>query len=107
MNAHEKSQEILHELAAKYHTGPLEATLLALPSCGLVGDNKVYGYAWDVKGIDHFDPETWQGILKEMGTRLTNEIIADDGTRFVRVFVEIPLPTTEEEEKEKEGGEEL
>ena len=104
-NAEEKSQEILEDLALQYKTGPLSAECIPLASCGLMGDSKVYGYAWGIKGIDRFDPETWQGILKEMGTRLTNEVLADDGTRFVRVFVEIPLPTVvEEEEGQEEGG---
>jgi len=105
----EKSQEILKDLALQYKTGPLSAECISLASCGLMGDNKVYGYAWGIKGIDRFDPETWQGIFKEMGTRLTNEVVADDGTRFVRVFVEVPLPpapeTAMEQEKGKEGEE--
>ncbi len=106
MNAQEKSQKILDELTMKHSTGPLEAELLAIPSCGLIGDNRVYGYAWGVKGIDRFDSESWQGVLKEMGTRLTNEVIADDETRFVRVFVEIPLLPVPEKETQEEKEEE-
>ena len=91
-NAQEKSQHILNELTTKYGVEEqLTAEPLFLPSCGLMGDNKVYGYAWAVNGIKRFDTETWQGLLKDAGTRLTNEVCADDGERFVRVFAEITL----------------
>lgn len=89
MTQHPHVNSILRDLEEKYHTGPLEAHNLFLPSCGLMGDAQVYGYAWALKGVTHFNADVWHGLLHEAATRLTNEVTADDGTRFVRVFVEI------------------
>ena len=78
-----------------------------LASCGLMGDDRVYGYAWVIRGVTTHDRESYVTVsafefspafLQEAARRLTNEITMDDGTRFVRVFVEVtgkPPSTTE------------
>jgi hypothetical protein len=89
----ERGVEILSELVDKHFNDgeKPELTLepLLLPSCGLMGDNRVYGYAWSLSGIEDFDDERTKRLMKEASLRLTNEITHDDGTNFVRVFVEV------------------
>ena len=81
--------------------------LAPLASCGLMGDDRVYGYAWVIRGVTTRDRESYvtvgafefsQAFLQDAARRLTNEVTMPDGTRFVRVFVEVtgkPPSTTE------------
>lgn len=95
MNAVEQAQEIVNTLAL-IHLGPVPPVLLVeplfLPSCGLMGDVRVYGYTWIIQGLPQMDTPPAKAFLKAAATRLTNEVRADDGTRFVRVFAEVTIP---------------
>ena len=104
---------LLEELVRKHYPDPRQRpsqyylALAPLPSCGLMGDDRVYGYAWVIRGVTTRDRESYvtvgtfrfsQAFLDAAATRLTNEVTMRDGTRFVRVFVEVtgkPPSTTE------------
>jgi GMP synthase (glutamine-hydrolysing) len=104
---------ILEELMRAHYPDPRQrpsqyyVALAPLASCGLMGDDRVYGYAWVIRGVVTRERESYvtvgafafsQAFLQQAALRLTNEIVMDDGTRFVRVFVEItgkPPSTTE------------
>jgi GMP synthase PP-ATPase subunit len=72
-----------------------------------MGDNRVYGYAWVIRAVSTRERESYVTVgafefshlfFQEAALRLTNEVTLDDGTRFVRVFVEVtgkPPSTTE------------
>ena len=97
----------LHYPEARQRPTQYYLALAPLASCGLMGDDRVYGYAWVIRGVTTHDRESYVTVsafdfspafLQEAARRLTNEIIMDDGTRFVRVFVEVtgkPPSTTE------------
>lgn len=88
----QKAQQIVQELAQKHFpqdTPVLSIEMLPLASCGLMGDNRVYGYAWAIHGVTGWDDARSKALLREAGLRLTNEVTAEDGTRFVRVFVSV------------------
>jgi hypothetical protein len=87
-----RAQTILHELGMKYYgDAPPALTLeaLYLPSCGLMGDKRIYGYAWNICGIVNMEAPPARHLLREAASRLTTEVRADDGTPFVRVFAEV------------------
>ncbi len=104
---------ILEELVRKHYPAPPQRpsqyylALAPLASCGLMGDDRVYGYAWVLRGVTTRERESYvtvgafefsQAFLQEAALRLTNEVTMEDGTRFVRVFVEVtgkPPSTTE------------
>jgi GMP synthase (glutamine-hydrolysing) len=104
---------ILEELIRTHYPDPHQrpsqyyVALAPLASCGLMGDDRVYGYAWVIRGVVTRERESYvtvgafafsQAFLQEAALRLTNEIVMDDETRFVRVFLEItgkPPSTTE------------
>ena len=94
MTSLEKAQKILEESVKKHSLAQwksIEYTVepWLLPSCGLMGDNRVYGYAWIVTGNWHEDDDHTKAFFREIAVRLTNEIVHEDGTRFVRVFIEV------------------
>jgi GMP synthase PP-ATPase subunit len=72
-----------------------------------MGDDRVYGYAWIIRGVLTHERESYvtvsafpfsEAFLHDAAMRLTNEVTMDDGSRFVRVFVEVtgkPPSTTE------------
>ena len=104
---------ILEELIRKHYPDPRQRpaqyylALAPLASCGLMGDDRVYGYAWVLRGVSTRERESYVTVgafqfsyafLQDAALRLTNEVTMDDGTRFVRVFVEVtgkPPSTTE------------
>jgi hypothetical protein len=89
-----KAQQIVEEMRCKHFgTQPISPTIepLLWSSCGLMGDNKVYGYAWSIGGIPNLETNEARAFLKEASMRLTAEVIHDDGTRFVRVMAEVLL----------------
>jgi GMP synthase (glutamine-hydrolysing) len=108
-----QATRILEELMRQHYPDPRQrpsqyyVALAPLPSCGLMGDDRVYGYAWVIRGVLTRERESYvtvsafhfsEAFLQDAALRLTNEVIMDDGTRFVRVFVEItgkPPSTTE------------
>jgi GMP synthase (glutamine-hydrolysing) len=108
-----QATRILEELMRKHYPDPWQrpaqyyVALAPLASCGLMGDNRVYGYAWIIRGVMTRERESYvtvgafefsSAFLRDAALRLTNEVTMDDGTRFVRVFVEItgkPPSTTE------------
>lgn len=96
MNCLEKAQRILLETTSK-HAMPIPHVYtvdpLLLPSCGLMGDDRVYGYAWVITGDWNYDDPRTYPFLHDISIRLTNEVVHEDGTRFVRVFAEIPMDT--------------
>ena len=88
----EKAQKVLRESVHHHFLPPVPTVTLEpwlLPSCGLMGDDRVYGYAWMVTGNWNEDDENTKAFFKDISIRLTNEIVHEDGTRFVRVFAEI------------------
>ncbi len=105
--------QILEHLVRKHYPDPRQRpsqyylALAPLASCGLMGDDRVYGYAWVLRGVTTKARESYvtlgafdfsQAFLQEAALRLTNEVAMQDGTRFVRVFVEVtgkPPSTTE------------
>lgn len=104
---------ILEELVRQHYPDPRQrpsqyyVALAPLASCGLMGDDRVYGYAWVIRGVLTRDRESYVTVsafdfsaafLRDVARRLTTEVTMADGTRFVRVFVEItgkPPSTTE------------
>jgi GMP synthase (glutamine-hydrolysing) len=108
-----QATRILEELVRQHYPDPRQrpsqyyVALAPLASCGLMGDDRVYGYAWVIRGVVTRERESYvtvgafdfsQAFLQDAARRLTNEITMDDGTRFVRVFVEVtgkPPSTTE------------
>jgi GMP synthase PP-ATPase subunit len=72
-----------------------------------MGDERVYGYAWVIRGVVTRERESYVTVgafdfsadfLRAAAMRLTNEVRMEDGRRFVRVFVEVtgkPPSTTE------------
>ena len=108
-----QATRILEELVRQHYPDPQQrpsqyyVALAPLASCGLMGDDRVYGYAWVIRGVMTHARESYvtvgafpfsQAFLHEAALRLTNEVTMDDGTRFVRVFVEVtgkPPSTTE------------
>lgn len=104
---------ILEELMRTYYPDPRQrpsqyyVALAPLASCGLMGDDRVYGYAWVIRGVVTRERESYVTVgafdfsadfLRAAALRLTNEITMEDGRRFVRVFVEVtgkPPSTTE------------
>jgi GMP synthase (glutamine-hydrolysing) len=108
-----RATRILEELIRQHYPDPRQRpsqyylALAPLASCGLMGDDRVYGYAWVIRGVTTRDRESYvtvgafefsQAFLQDAARRLTNEVTMADGTRFVRVFVEItgkPPSTTE------------
>ena len=104
---------ILEELVRKHYPHPQQRpaqyylALAPLASCGLMGDERVYGYAWVIRGVSTRERESYVTVaafefshpfLQEAALRLTNEVTLDNGTRFVRVLVEVtgkPPSTTE------------
>jgi GMP synthase (glutamine-hydrolysing) len=108
-----QATRILEELMRQHYPDPRQrpsqyyVALAPLASCGLMGDDRVYGYAWVIRGVVTRERESYVTVsafpfapvfLQEAARRLTNEIAMDDGTRFVRVFVEVtgkPPSTTE------------
>lgn len=104
---------ILEELVRKHYPDPRQRpaqyylALAPLASCGLMGDDRVYGYAWVLRGVTTRERESYVTVgafdfshtfLQDAALRLTNEVTLEDGTRFVRVFVEVtgkPPSTTE------------
>jgi GMP synthase (glutamine-hydrolysing) len=104
---------MLEELVRQHYPIPQQrpsqyyVALAPLASCGFMGDDRVYGYAWVIRGVQTQDRESYvtvsafpfsQEFLRDAALRLTNEITMEDGTRFVRVFVEVtgkPPSTTE------------
>ncbi|MCK9361866.1 hypothetical protein M0Q28_06640 [Patescibacteria group bacterium] len=81
--------------------------LVPLASTGLIGDERVIGYAWAVRMVWSEDRESYaslevkaltQQVQDVLSKRLTSEVRMEDGTRFVRVFYELtgkPPSTTE------------
>jgi GMP synthase (glutamine-hydrolysing) len=112
-NALRRATRILEELIRQHYPDPRQRpsqyylALAPLPSCGLMGDDRVYGYAWVIRGVTTRDRESYVTVgafefsytfLQDAARRLTNEVTMADGTRFVRVFVEVtgkPPSTTE------------
>ena len=112
-NAIRRGTRILEELVRQHYPDPRQrpsqyyVALAPLASCGLMGDDRVYGYAWVIRGVLTRERESYVTVgafhftpafLRDAALRLTNEVVMDDGTRFVRVFVEItgkPPSTTE------------
>jgi GMP synthase (glutamine-hydrolysing) len=108
-----QATRILEELMRTHYPDPRQrpsqyyVALAPLASCGLMGDERVYGYAWIIRGVMTRERESYvtvgafefsSAFLRDAALRLTNEVTMDDGTRFVRVFVEItgkPPSTTE------------
>ena len=108
-----RATRIFEELIRQHYPDPCQRpsqyylALAPLPSCGLMGDDRVYGYAWVMRGVTTRDRESYVTVgafefspafLRDAARRLTNEVIMADGTRFVRVFVEVtgkPPSTTE------------
>jgi GMP synthase (glutamine-hydrolysing) len=108
-----RGTRILEELVRQHYPDPRQRpsqyylALAPLASCGLMGDDRVYGYAWVIRGVTTKERESYvtvgafsfsDAFLQEAALRLTNEVTMQDGTRFVRVFVEItgkPPSTTE------------
>jgi GMP synthase (glutamine-hydrolysing) len=108
-----RATRILEELIRQHYPDPRQRpsqyylALAPLASCGLMGDDRVYGYAWVIRGVTTRDRESYvtvgafefsHAFLQDAARRLTNEVTMEDGTRFVRVFVEItgkPPSTTE------------
>jgi GMP synthase (glutamine-hydrolysing) len=104
---------VLEELIRTHYPDPRQrpsqyyVALAPLASCGLMGDDRVYGYAWIIRGVITRERESYvtvgafefsRAFLHAAARRLTNEVTMEDGTRFVRVFVEItgkPPSTTE------------
>ena len=104
---------ILEELVRKHYPDPRQRpsqyylALAPLASCGLMGDERVYGYAWVIRGVTTRDRESYVTVgafefspafLQDAAFHLTNGVNMADGTRFVRVFVEVtgkPPSTTE------------
>ncbi len=104
---------ILEELVRKHYPHPWQRpsqyylAFAPLASCGLMGDERVYGYAWVIRGVTTRERESYVTVgafefshtfLQEAALRLTNEVTMEDGTRFVRVLVEVtgkPPSTTE------------
>ena len=87
-----KAQHILNEITQKFYDEPypfFTVEFLDLPSCGIMGDERVYGYAWNICGIPNLEDRRARRLLKEVGHRLTNEVISDDGIRFTRVMAEV------------------
>lgn len=94
--------QIVAELVAQHFSvDPPALTLEVLPlaSCGLMGDDRVYGYAWGINGVRDFDSLATRGFLQDAGRRLTNEVRHADGTRFVRVFVHVAQAEKEASER--------
>ena len=112
-NALRRATRILEELIRQHYPDPRQRpsqyylALAPLASCGLMGDDRVYGYAWVIRGVTTRDRESYvtvgafefsHAFLQDAARRLTNEVTMADGTRFVRVFVEVtgkPPSTTE------------
>ncbi len=81
--------------------------LMPLPSTGLIGDERVIGYAWGVRMVWSEDRESYASLevkpitaefQAELSARLVGETSMENGTRFVRVFYELtgkPPSTTE------------
>jgi GMP synthase (glutamine-hydrolysing) len=108
-----RGTRILEELVRHHYPDPRQRpsqyylALAPLASCGLMGDDRVYGYAWIIRGVTTKERESYvtvgafsfsNAFLQDAALRLTNEVALLDGTRFVRVFVEItgkPPSTTE------------
>ena len=108
-----RGTRIFEDLVRQHYPEPQQRptqyylALAPLASCGLMGDDRVYGYAWVMRGVTTHDRESYVTVsafdfspafLQEAARRLTNEITMRDGTRFVRVFVEVtgkPPSTTE------------
>ena len=108
-----RGTRIFEDLVRQHYPQPRQRpaqyylALAPLASCGLMGDDRVYGYAWVIRGVTTHDRESYVTVsafdfsaafLKEAARRLTNEVTMCDGTRFVRVFVEVtgkPPSTTE------------
>ena len=113
VDALRRGTRIFEELVRRHYPEPQQRpaqyylALAPLASCGLMGDDRVYGYAWVIRGVTTHDRESYVTVsafdfsaafLQEAARRLTNEITMCDGTRFVRVFVEVtgkPPSTTE------------
>ena len=113
VDALRRGTHVFEELVRLHYPEPRQRptqyylALAPLASCGLMGDDRVYGYAWVIRGVTTHDRESYVTVsafdfspafLQEAARRLTNEITMDDGTRFVRVFVEVtgkPPSTTE------------
>ena len=113
VDALRRGTRIFEELVRRHYPEPRQRpaqyylALAPLASCGLMGDDRVYGYAWVIRGVSTHDRESYVTVsafdfsaafLQEAAQRLTNEITMCDGTRFVRVFVEVtgkPPSTTE------------
>lgn len=109
----QRANRILEEVVREHY--PNQATrpcqyyvaLMPLPSTGLVGDERVIGYAWSVRMVWSEDRESYaslevrslsQQVQDVLSKRLTSEVQMEDGTRFVRVFYELtgkPPSTTE------------
>jgi GMP synthase (glutamine-hydrolysing) len=108
-----QATRILEELVHEHYPDPRQrpsqyyVALAPLASCGLMGDDRVYGYAWVIRGVITRERESYvtvgafefsRAFLHDAALRLTNEVTMDDGTHFVRVFVEVtgkPPSTTE------------
>jgi GMP synthase (glutamine-hydrolysing) len=108
-----RATRIFEELVRQHYPEPHQRpsqyylALAPLASCGLMGDDRVYGYAWVMRGVTTRDRESYvtvgafefsHAFLQDAARRLTTEVTMDDGTRFVRVFVEVtgkPPSTTE------------
>jgi GMP synthase (glutamine-hydrolysing) len=108
-----QATRILEELMRQHYPDPRQrpsqyyVAFAPLASCGLMGDERVYGYAWIIRGVVTRERESYVTVsafpfsaafLHDAAMRLTNEVTMDDGTRFVRVLVEItgkPPSTTE------------
>ena len=108
-----KATRILEEIIRQHYPDPRQrpsqyyVAFAPLASCGLMGDDRVYGYAWIIRGVRTHERESYvtvsafpfsEAFLRDAAMRLTNEVTMDDGTRFVRVFVEAtgkPPSTTE------------
>lgn len=108
-----RATRIFEELVRQHYPDPRQRpsqyyiALAPLASCGLMGDDRVYGYAWVIRGVTTRDRESYvtvgafsfsQAFLQDAAQRLTSEVSMSDGTRFVRVFVEVtgkPPSTTE------------
>lgn len=108
-----RATEIFEAMVRRHYPTPQQRpsqyylALAPLASCGLMGDDRVYGYAWVIRGVTTRARESYvtvgafefsQAFLQEAAQRLTTEVTMADGTRFVRVFVEVtgkPPSTTE------------
>jgi GMP synthase (glutamine-hydrolysing) len=108
-----QATRILEDLMRTYYPDPRQrpsqyyVALAPLASCGLMGDDRVYGYAWVIRGVVTRERESYVTVgafnfspefLRDAALRLTNEVSMEDGRRFVRVFVEVtgkPPSTTE------------